>query len=194
LVIAPPSSTARSTSICASVASLISLIDAPPFPRIRATDRVGTVNLRTLLDSFSNSTAYSNHVKHVNNKDGNETHIHQFRFCASNALLATLDEHFVRFELFPRFSLSVLSRLTRECDLDGILLFEPYRVFTILTDERRMILARDLKDFRGFISLRKVHTIISVKIQKLHYERDLQVFPVDSRFASSPLQHFPFVR
>jgi len=34
-----------STSIWAPVSSLMALIDAPPFPRIRATARVGTVNL-----------------------------------------------------------------------------------------------------------------------------------------------------
>lgn len=57
LVTAPLSST-RSTSIWAPVLSLISLIDAPPLPRIRATERLGTVNLRMLLVSFSNSRAY----------------------------------------------------------------------------------------------------------------------------------------
>jgi hypothetical protein len=102
--------------------------------------------------------------KAVDNKDRQETYIHQFRFRTSNALLATLDEHFVGFELFPCLSFSILSRLTRERDLDGILLFQPDRVFTVLTDERRMILARNLKDFRGFICLRKAHAMISVKI------------------------------
>ena len=47
-----------SMSIWAPVVSLISLMDAPPRPRMRATDRVGTVNLITLFDSFSNSAAY----------------------------------------------------------------------------------------------------------------------------------------
>lgn len=52
------SSDALSTSIWASVVSLISLMVAPFLPRMRATERVGTVKLRMLFDSFSYSTAY----------------------------------------------------------------------------------------------------------------------------------------
>lgn len=49
-----------STSICASVLFLISLIVAPPLPSILATVRVGTSNLVEIFNSFSNSTASSN--------------------------------------------------------------------------------------------------------------------------------------
>jgi hypothetical protein len=95
------------------------------------------------------------HVKLVVNEDRKETCIHQFRFRASNTLLTTLDENFVGFELFPCLSLPVLGRLARECDLDGILFFQPNRVFATLTYERGMILARDLEYFRGFIRLKE---------------------------------------
>ena len=51
------SSAALSTSIWTPMVSLMSLMVEPALPRIRATERAGTVNLTTLFDSFSNSTA-----------------------------------------------------------------------------------------------------------------------------------------
>ena len=50
-----PVSADLSMSICAPVLSLMILILEPPRPRMRATERVGTVNLIVLFDSFSNA-------------------------------------------------------------------------------------------------------------------------------------------
>jgi len=83
------------------------------------------------------------------------TYVEQLRLGTSNTFLSTFHENFVRLELFPGFSFAVLGGLTRESDLDRVLLFETNSILATLADKRGMVLRRNLEDLRGFIRLKK---------------------------------------
>ena len=74
----------------------------------------------------------------------------------SNAFLSTLDEDFVGLKLFASFAFAVLGILTREGDLNSVLLLKSNCIFSALANERRVVLAGDLEDFRSFIGLKMI--------------------------------------
>ena len=80
------------------------------------------------------------------------THIQEFCPGASNTLFTTLDEDLVLRQRLPGLSLPV-GCFARESNLDAIFILQPGDVFTILTDQRRVILTGDVQDFRGFVGL-----------------------------------------
>lgn len=82
-----------------------------------------------------------------------ELYLKQLGLGACHALLTTLHQDFVRLELLPRFSFTTLRGLTREGDLDRVLLLQTNSILPTLTNEGRMELGWNFEDFRSFIGL-----------------------------------------
>jgi hypothetical protein len=81
-------------------------------------------------------------------------YIKQFCFGCCDTLLATLDEDLVWFELLADLALTAVRRLSRECDLDRIFFLEADDISTVLTNQRRMVLVRDLQGLGSLVGLR----------------------------------------
>ena len=81
------------------------------------------------------------------------TYVYKLTFCTSNALATTLDQDFICLEWFACTTLITLSRVAREGDFDSVLIFKTVDIFTALADEGRMILGRNLQNFRGLVRL-----------------------------------------
>lgn len=77
----------------------------------------------------------------------------EFGFGTSNTFLASFNQNFIRFELFPSLAFTILSRMTREGDFDRVLFFKSNGILATLTDEGRVVLARNLEYFRCFVGL-----------------------------------------
>ena len=71
----------------------------------------------------------------------------------SHTLLRTLDLDFIRFEVLSGLGVTILT--TREGDLDSVLILQSDSVFALFTDERGVVLSRNLQDLRSFIRLCK---------------------------------------
>jgi hypothetical protein len=85
--------------------------------------------------------------------DNRRTYLHKLRLGTCDTLLATFDKNFVRFELFTCPALAILRRLARERDFDTVLFLQPNGVFTILADERGVVLVGNLENFKCLVGL-----------------------------------------
>ncbi|KAL7281696.1 LOW QUALITY PROTEIN: hypothetical protein ACG7TL_005014 [Trametes sanguinea] len=68
-----------------------------------------------------------------------------------NALAPTLDKHLISLELLASLALAIRVRLTRERDLDPVLLLQTGDVLAVLANKRRMVLVRDFQDLRRLV-------------------------------------------
>jgi len=74
-----------------------------------------------------------------------------------HTLSSTFDEDFIGLELFSSLAFTALTRMTGERDLYPVLLLQTNSVLAAGTDERRMVLSRDLEDFRSLVRLRCIY-------------------------------------
>ena len=68
-----------------------------------------------------------------------------------DTLAATLDKDLVRLERLACPTLAISGRLSREGDLDTVLLLETDDILATLVDKRRVVLVGNLEDLRGLI-------------------------------------------
>ena len=70
-----------------------------------------------------------------------------------DALLSTFDENFVGLEMLSGPAFTTVGRLARESNLHIIFLLQTYGVLSARSNERRVVLSRNLEDLRSFIRL-----------------------------------------